>query len=108
MRHTGNRDRVVVLATLKRIKLLEREGCTDLAYAIVAKIKKNHFVIGLQGMQSRQISRSDKLVIVTPVIALLDRGMRRLRGNAIAVHNVIPSKFYSIPALIAIHCVVTP
>ncbi len=106
--HRRDRDRPEIDAALEMLEMLVHQRGTDLAHAVVAEIEADHFVARRDRHQARQPRRQDEFVALAGGIALLDRGRRRPGVDAAPVDDAIEGELDPVPALVAVHRVVTP
>ena len=84
------------------------EGLDHLPRAVLAEIEVDDLIAVLDQFAARDDGGLDELVVLAGLIGQVDRRAGGRRVPALTVHQAAPGQFGALPALVAIHGVVTP
>ena len=107
LRHRDQRHPRPILH-VEAVESLPGEGAHQLAHAIGPEVDAEHSVAGLEARRAGDDARLDEFVGLPGVVGLLDRRDGILGRGAHAVDDRVVRQLGAVPALVAVHRVVTP
>ena len=99
------------LSSVKSIKRIITKCSCDLSCSVRAEIEENHRILVFDRCNRSPISynnsRHDKLICLSCIVRFLHCANSTFRLLSFSFYHCIVCKFYTIPSVIAVHCIIT-